>query len=436
MAVDSTQLPCALHRKFNSHFVRLGPKVVSVSDPALIPTIYGINTKFRKTEFYSIIDLWHNGKFTHSLFESRDEDYHARIRRPIASAYSMRTVMEFEPAVDSTVELLISKLDQFAASKVSFPLEKWLQYCTFDVLGEILFSRKLGFLEPGTDVESVVSGIRFFTKFWEAAGQIPFLDRFLLHNPLMKRYGPDVPMLRFAANRLRERASWKASGHATKRDFLQRCIEAQARYPDVVSDRMVVLYNFNNIGGGSDTTAITFTSPMYHLLKNLTSLQKVLEEVDRADKEGCLSKTVTWQEAGKLPYFQACIKEALRIHAPIGFILERYVPKGGISMGAHYFPEGTIVGINPWLTASVHLPQTSTTPLTHCHATFETKKSTDQVPTGSGQSGGSTLRKTNLPRWRGRNFGHGARECIGKNIAILEMTKLVPQLLRHYQIRI
>ncbi|EXJ58248.1 hypothetical protein A1O7_05673 [Cladophialophora yegresii CBS 114405] len=283
-----------LHRKFNSHFVRLGPRVVSISDPALIPTIYGINTDFRKTEFYPIIDLWHNGKFAHSLCEHRDEDYHTRIRRSVANAFSMTAVMESEPAVDSTVELLMSKLDQ----------------C------EILFSRKLGCLESGTDVESVMSGIRFFDKYWQA-----------------------------------ERSSWKASGHATKRDFLERCIEAQAKYPDVVNDRMVVLHNFNNIGAGSDTTATTLISLMYHLLKNPRTLQKVLKDLDRANKEGCLSRTVTWQEAGKLSYFQACIQEALRMHPPIGMIQERYVPKGGISMGGHYFPEGTIVEINPWLTA-------------------------------------------------------------------------------------
>src|SRR5258708_6490351 len=97
--------------------------------------------------------------------------------------------------------------------------------------GEILFSRKLGFLESGTDVESVMSGIRLFTKYWQAVGilsnlrrpnhiadkfashqqvgQIPLLDRFLLHNPIMKRYGPDVPMLSFAVNRLKERLAWK-----------------------------------------------------------------------------------------------------------------------------------------------------------------------------------------------------------------------------------
>ena len=123
-----------LHRNLNSDFVRIGPRVVSVADPDLIPTIYGIGTKLRKTEFYSIIDLWHEGQFTHSLFESRDEDYHSRIRRPIANAYSMSTLVEFEPAVDSTVELFTSKLGQFVDSGKSFALEKWLQYYTFDVL--------------------------------------------------------------------------------------------------------------------------------------------------------------------------------------------------------------------------------------------------------------------------------------------------------------
>lgn len=29
-------------------------------------------------------------------------------------------------------------------------------------------------------------------------------------------------------------------------------------------------------------------------------------------------------------------------------------------------------------------------------------------------------------------FGLGTRTCIGKNISIMEMTKLIPQLVRHY----
>lgn len=131
---DPTTNLIRLHQKWKSTFVRIGPRVVSVADPDLIKTIYGVDSQFTKTEFYSIIDLWHEGQFTHSLFESRDEGYHARIRKPIAHAYSMTTMIDFEPAVDSTIELLMTKWAPYVASGEPVPLEVWLQRYTFDVL--------------------------------------------------------------------------------------------------------------------------------------------------------------------------------------------------------------------------------------------------------------------------------------------------------------
>ena len=41
-------------------------------------------------------------------------------------------------------------------------------------------------------------------------------------------------------------------------------------------------------------------------------MQTLVAEIDCADKDGQLSEFVTWQESNKLPYLQACIKEALR----------------------------------------------------------------------------------------------------------------------------
>ncbi len=95
----------------------------------------------------------------------------------------------------------------------------------------------------------------------------------------------------------------------------------------------------------------------------------MVEELDQADKDGQLSDFVTWRESNKLPYLQACIKEALRkfshgsmfpptkgrliagMHPVVGLIIERCVPKDGVVLGGHYLPGGTIVGMNPWVTA-------------------------------------------------------------------------------------
>lgn len=39
----------------------------------------------------------------------------------------------------------------------------------------------------------------------------------------------------------------------------------------------------------------------------------------------------------------------MRIHPATGFILERRVPKGGISLHGTYLPEDTVVGVNSWV---------------------------------------------------------------------------------------
>ncbi|KIW32511.1 uncharacterized protein PV07_04048 [Cladophialophora immunda] len=413
---NPTETQIQLHRKFNSHFVRIGPRVVSISDPNLLPTIYGIKSDFKKTKFYSVAELWYDGRCTPSLFESCDEAYHDQIRKPIVNAYSMTTTLDFEPAVNSTTTLFISKLDHLIASKKPLNLEVWLHRYAFDVLGEVLFSKKIGFLESETDVESIMAGIRGFTKYFQCAAQIPIVDRFLLKNPLMLRYGPTNPIVAFTLNRMKDRAACRANGSQTERDFLERCFEAQAKYPEIVTDRMIMLYNFDNIAAGADTTALLLTSIFYYLLKNPSTLQKAVEEIDSADKEGCLSEYVTWHEASKLSYLQACVKEAIRMHPPIGLVLERYVPKGGAILDGHFFPEGTIVGVNPWVTA-----RNKEVYGKDCDS-FRPERWLE-----ASEERLAAMERANFA------FGYGTRGCLGKNIALLETFKLVPQLLRRYE---
>ena len=53
---------------------------------------------------------------------------------------------------------------------------------------------------------------------------------------------------------------------------------------------------------------------------------------------GQLSSPVTFQEAQKLPFLQACIKEGLRIHPVTGLPLARVVPDGGATIAGQFFP--------------------------------------------------------------------------------------------------
>lgn len=70
------------------------------------------------------------------------------------------------------------------------------------------------------------------------------------------------------------------------------------------------------------------------------------QEIDKMQFEE--PTAVSWKEAQDMPYLQACIKEALRLHPAVGMPLERVVPDGGLAIGGHWFRPGTVVGINAW----------------------------------------------------------------------------------------
>jgi cytochrome P450 len=43
------------------------------------------------------------------------------------------------------------------------------------------------------------------------------------------------------------------------------------------------------------------------------------------------------------------MKEAMRMHPAVGQLLERVVPEGGAALSGHWLPQGTVVGVNPWV---------------------------------------------------------------------------------------
>lgn len=86
----------------------------------------------------------------------------------------------------------------------------------------------------------------------------------------------------------------------------------------------------------------------YYLLKNPETLARLQKEIDNATHEHRISEFVSWKESQTLPYLDACVKEALRLHPPIGFPMERIVPESGLEVDGYHIPAGTRVSMNPW----------------------------------------------------------------------------------------
>ena len=91
------------------------------------------------------------------VFATRDEDVHRQMRRPVANLYSVTNLLTFEALMTSTLQYLFVRLDElFVDKSVELDLFKWIQFFMFDVLGEVTFSRRLGCLDKGGDVEDVI----------------------------------------------------------------------------------------------------------------------------------------------------------------------------------------------------------------------------------------------------------------------------------------
>ena len=151
-------------------------------------------------------------------------------------------------------------------------------------------------------------------------------------------------------------------------------------------------------------------------MKHPDKMRKLQAEIDNAADAGKISKPISDKEARALIYLNAVLKEAMRLHSSVGLLLERHVPAGGATICGKYIPGGTIVGINPWVLQhdpTVYPDPQTFNPERWLEATAEHLAAMDRSFFA---------------------FGAGSRVCIGKNISYIELRKIIPELVREFDV--
>ncbi|KAL2015347.1 hypothetical protein VTK56DRAFT_5779 [Thermocarpiscus australiensis] len=138
----------------------------------------------------------------------------------------------------------------------------------------------------------------------------------------------------------------------------------------------------------------------YYVLKNLRILARLQSEVRAvfAPFEPALHA-----KAWALPYLEAVVKETLQYHPAVSMIMERIVPEGGLTLpDGRVMPGGQMVGMNLY------------------------------IRDGEGEE----EYKERMQRW-GQSiiaFGDDYRICLGRNLSMMEVYKVVPTLLATFDI--
>lgn len=227
----------------------------------------------------------------------------------------------------------------------------------------------------------------------------------------------------FACSRINERfrkSTWSAE---EKTDFLSKFIQAKYSHPEIVGDQEIISFMVTNIVAGSDTTAISLRAVLYYLLRHPSCYKKLQNELDNA---GLPDGPVSWAASQKIPYLDACIKEAFRLHPAVGLLLERVTPSDIVLPTGETVPMNTIVGINAWAL--------------HRNSRVFGDKVDQYIPERwlPGDLEDEELYQTRVRSMKRADmtFGYGTRTCIGKNIGLMETYKTIPSLLRSFEINL
>lgn len=143
---------------------------------------------------------------------------------------------------------------------------------------------------------------------------------------------------------------------------------------------------------------------LLYIVTNPNVQFKLLEEISNSS----ISSPITNAEARNLPYLQAVIKEGMRIFPPVTGFMSKVVPPGGDTIKGIYIPKDTVIGWSPFgLMRSEKIWGVDA-------KLFRPERWFEGTP--------EEIHKKEMEVEM--CFGYGKYQCLGQNIAYIELNKI------------
>jgi cytochrome P450 len=284
----------------------------------------------------------------------------------------------------------------------------------YDIISEVGFGAPFGFVEKGEDVGGLIQG---FHDGLSAFGLLARLHPFTswVKTTFLKKYLVAKPeddsgigvLMRFRDSLIERRLQeLKQTRDIGRIDLLQTFLEARTEDGQPLTMDYIKAEILLVLLAGADTTGTVFQAMIHYLLTHQHVYERMMEEVDTAVRKGLISAdTPQYTEVLEhLPFFVACVRETLRMCPPAPNIFPRYVSEPGLDLYGKIAPPGTEVSGNPWI---MHRDE---------------------------KVFGKNAEKFDPDRWMDPEraklmnkylftFGYGARVCLGRDIAMMELFK-------------
>ncbi|KAH8824006.1 cytochrome P450 [Flagelloscypha sp. PMI_526] len=449
--------------KLYGPMVRISPKEVSIATPEAMATIYAFGNKMVKSNFY------HAFQFVppDTTFNTTDRARHARKRKMMSHAFSSKSLQDMEPHIHTFVEQLLAQFDLFLSpnsgteggegngwkkqgGRLWLDMLPWYHFMTFDIISKLAFGEPFGMVVAGQDAAPVptlatldaiqkagregrewpeleytkVPAVQLIAESTEVVTTLAtlpeyarswirsYLPWFVRRSHAMKNLGGLAFLM--VSRKIKETTEDKEKG-GLNNDLLSKFQEARDEAGKPLELRELAAESVSMVVAGSDTSSNSMGALTYYLASNpriQTTLQNQLDAV--LGKPGS-TPLVDGTAIKNLPYLEACIKEGLRLLSTVPSGLPRNVPPGGFVVHDQYFVEGTTLSVPSKM-------------LNHDVTIWG-----DDVEVFRPERWLEPESKEKTERERAfQPFSHGPRACIGRNLAMLEMSIIMGNLLHRY----
>lgn len=320
-----------LHSKYGP-IVRVGPNHIALDGSVAWPEVYA-HRQAGKIEYSKPKNNFFEGD--HNSIINAPRDVHRRLRRQLSHAFSDAALKQHEAVFNSYIGKLLDSLAIRARDEKLVNLVDWMNFTTFDIIGDLIFSEPFACLDTSNYhpwALSIAEGAR------GAA-----MDRFLRNYPLLKlisqKLGLSAAVQRnnknrvLAANKAKDRMKLGLEAKEGHKDFMTYMLRNNRDGEQGCSDLEIMATSSLIVGAGSETTA-TAMSGLCFILGTHPEIYKTLTEEIRSafDSESSINLLKTAQ----LEFLDACLEEILRIYPPAGETPPRVSP--GDVIAGHYIP--------------------------------------------------------------------------------------------------
>lgn len=350
-----------LHKKYGP-VVRIGPNEIHFNSLSALRTIYGAGSGFERTAFYSMFDVY--GKKNVFTFPSVAD--HAKRKRLIAHAYSKSSMMKGTSA-DIVSNNIRNFLDLLKTTPHSEGMEIFstLHYYAIDAITAFLYgSPEFGAtsaLQGTPNHVSLLNDIMDPTRrrlSWFAV-HLPGLTGWLYtRTKLMERLvKPLLPMQKPAtytgirAHALRAMTTYRDADASARASTQDSIIARLYKTKDAagLGDLDIASECADHMLAGIDTTSDTLMFVIWALSRpeNAHVQHKLIEECKSLDEKVFKDGVINLEVADQLPYFDAVMKESLRLYAPLPASEPRSSPVDTVIDG-YSIPRGTVCSMSPY----------------------------------------------------------------------------------------